>query len=517
MSDQTGSYPPDEPVIGANYPGTGVAHGDAATVDDGDSDDYASPYDEDEYYDDRYYESEPGRQPLFYAFIAVAALVGVAVVFLLYNFISKGDSTNAAQPDSVQFRVRLDAPQNDEHMEIGKEKPVQVTASSNEQITKFQLFIDDKPDTEVAVTEEPPDRIYTQQLKLSLPKKGDYTLFVRVTSQSKASRDSTKIHVVAVEPFSEQAVSVAGKVQTTTSARRQPRDDGDEVRRLNPGDQVKIIARTQGTDWLMIEGANSSDILWVKAAAIQTQGPLTDLPVRDAPPPTTVPATNTATVPAQPSPSPASPYAGPSPSPVASTIDFVPTGASLVENGRKLRITVSNLGSSNYSGPLVVSVTGVGDQQRTVFSVNISPNGATAVDFQLADAVTTLVTAQVRVDPDNAIRETNEDNNVATFGLTPPIEPPGLAITGVDIRGVEVAITITNSGGELKATDVTVRLTFPGGGSTTSLTQTQNSRPGAKGQSTVIRMTKPNPSGPASAQLFINGQPQTTAFNFTLP
>ena len=77
MSDQTGSYPPDEPVIGANYPGTGVAYGDAATDDDGDYVDYTGTYDEDEYNDDRYYESEPGRQPLFYAFIAVAAWFSV--------------------------------------------------------------------------------------------------------------------------------------------------------------------------------------------------------------------------------------------------------------------------------------------------------------------------------------------------------------------------------------------------------------------------------------------------------
>jgi len=99
MSDRHGDYPEDEPVIGATYPppppppaGEGYIGGSdsapydvlGAVADDWDGeegyddeyDEYDDEYDADSYYDGYEDDVAPARQPLFYVFVALAALVG---------------------------------------------------------------------------------------------------------------------------------------------------------------------------------------------------------------------------------------------------------------------------------------------------------------------------------------------------------------------------------------------------------------------------------------------------------
>jgi len=71
-------------------------------------------------------------------------------------------------------------------------------------------------------------------------------------------------------------------------------------------------------------------------------------------------------------------------------------------------------------------------------------------------------------------------------------------------------VTITNTGGELKSTAVTVRITF----GAATLDQPQ-SLALAKGQSVTVSVPKPT-GGSATAQLFIGGQAASSPFPFTV-
>jgi len=138
------------------------------------------------------------------------------------------------------------------------------------------------------------------------------------------------------------------------------------------------------------------------------------------------------------------------------------------------------------------------------FSVSLPANGNGTVDFELNPPVTGPKTAQVKVDPDNAIKEANEDNNVATFGLTPPLEQPEIVITNVQPGGINgINVTIQNNGGALAATTVTVRVRITETGSEAS--QPQNLAL-AKGQSaTFSGIVKPG-TGPATVEVVVGGQ-----------
>jgi len=104
-------YSEDEPVIGATYappvpPPLAQPVYIGATYTDGHAgtNGYAETYDDDEYFDEEpeddydYYEEDdydegaPARQPMFYVFIALAALVGGIVVFLLFSLVHNSDS-----------------------------------------------------------------------------------------------------------------------------------------------------------------------------------------------------------------------------------------------------------------------------------------------------------------------------------------------------------------------------------------------------------------------------------------
>ena len=128
------------------------------------------------------------------------------------------------------------------------------------------------------------------------------------------------------------------------------------------------------------------------------------------------------------------------------------------------------------------------------------PAGGSAVaDFELKTPVTTAKTAVVKVDPDNAVKETNEDNNSATFTLAPAVEQPDLTISKVDTTG-NIVVTITNAGGALPASTVTVKVTVGGNGSE----QSKNIAL-ANGQSSDFTVTKPG-TGAGKVEVFLAGQ-----------
>jgi uncharacterized protein YgiM (DUF1202 family) len=303
--------------------------------------------------------------------------------------------------------------------------------------------------------------------------------------------------VIAVESVGDRPTSIKGKVQTDVNVRTGPGENFELVKTLKAGDQVTIIGKTRDKEWLLIDLDGQQR--WVKRTAIQEQDSL-DLVLTTEPTPRPQP---TATDTPVPSPSPsASPSRSPSPSPGANSPDFVPTNAILFDGGAKLRVTVGNISTNNFNGTLVVSVSGVNPGTLTVaFAVNIPANGNATVDFELNPPVTTQKTAKVTVDPDNAIKEQNEDNNTASFGLAPPLEQPNLLLS-VAVQASTLSVTISNSGGPLATTNATVKVTL--GAQSTSLQTSLAINKG--GSQTVNNVPKPQDSGQATVEVIVGGQ-----------
>ncbi|MGE5595608.1 MAG: Ig-like domain-containing protein, partial [Hyphomicrobiales bacterium] len=163
-------------------------------AEDWDEDEYDDAYDDYEYdeYDDGYYADSPARQPMFYVFLAMAALIGVAAVVLLFSLVGGGDDNNDPA-GSAEFRVSLDSPRNGDRVDIGKAVQVTVQATANEAIDKFELFVDGKSVDQVQATPPASGSAYIGVLNTTFTKKGEHELYVRVYGVSGASKDTDKV------------------------------------------------------------------------------------------------------------------------------------------------------------------------------------------------------------------------------------------------------------------------------------------------------------------------------------
>ncbi len=502
-------YPEDEPVIGGSFsppsappmaPGyIGAPPEDALFADPetGYADYEDGYYDEDEEYD--YYGSEgdeqPARQPMFYVFIAMAALVGGIVIFLLFSLVNSGgrtDGTPASGGGDTRFDVRIDSPPKDKRVEIGKTEDVSVQATASEPIGRFELFVGDRLTDSVDITETPVDNKYRAILRLNLPVKGNYDIFVRVTTSNGATKDSSKVRVIAIEPVGERPQTIKGKVVADTTLRTGPGDQYSESGTLKGGQEVTILGKSKAIDWLLIDSAQGQR--WARRNAIDPLDSLDLVPIRDVTPtpaPTQQP-TNTA-VPS------ASPSASVSPSPNPNSPDFVPLNAVLNEDGSILRVTVQNVSNTAYNGPLVISVGKGVPASEIAFDAKLAANGGSATfNFPLAPPVSGG-TADVTVDPKNAIKELREDNNGATFVLSAPEDAPKIVIQAPTVAAT-VSIVIQNTGGPMATTTVTVRVKV--GNSTAAQEQTISL---AKGQTATFTVSKPG-TGQATAEVVINNQ-----------
>jgi len=514
MSDRYGSYPPDdEPIIGETYPGTsqsparGVFPGaparpydDEEYADDEAYDDGYDEYADDEgYYDDDYYEETPARQPLFYLFIGLAALVGGVIIFLLFSLVNSGGdgASPAGTKAATQFKVRVDSPLDGSRIQIGKSEDVVVQATSTQPIVRFELFVNDAVVDSQGVSGQPADNTYRATLKLPpFTKRGTYKAFVRVTTSTNEHSDSDKISLVAIEPVDAPPQQIKGKVIATVNVRKGPGDSFELVKTLDTGQDVTIIGKTRDGSWLLLDIEGGT---WVKSAAIDPQDSIALVPVRE-PTPVPVPTPTTG-----PSPSPS-----PSATPTGKLPDFFPQNAQLTDGGTKLRVSIANQSTSGYAGPLVVSVTGVTDTPlKLVFQVDIAANGSATVTFDVNPAVTTAKSATIKVDPDNAIKETNKDNNSITIGLTPPVEAPVLSIVNLNPGGATITLTVRNTGGALASSTVRVKVTITVGSETRAAESSQTVAL-AKGQDVPFSIAKPG-SGTGTVEVFLGTNPTAAA------
>jgi hypothetical protein len=514
MSNRYDSYPDDEPVIGANYPPApppaadvyigAAAPGAYPATDEWDAGDgYEDEYDEDyDEYGEPYYgdhdDIPPARQPLFYVFVALAALVGGIVVFLLFSVVSGGDNEGGGSGGAARLDVRIDAPPRDKRIYIGEQEDVVVQATATEPIVRFELFVGDRQVDSVDVTETPSDNRYIATLRLRFDQTGTYEIFVRVTSSSGATRDSAKVRLYGVESVGGRPHSIKGRAVADTTLRAGPGENFNEVGTLKAGEEVSIVGKSRSLEWLLIE-VGGQEPRWARRSAIDPLDTLDLVQVRDVTPTPAPTSTNTPV----PSPSP-SPSVSPSPGPNAP--DFVPTNAVLVKGGSALRVTVSNVSNNAYKGPIVVAVGG-GDvpQQELVIDASMAANGGTATaEFDVNPPITVQgKRAVVTVDPMDAVRELREDNNTATFVLLPPQESPEIVIVSATVAANQISVTIRNNGGALSATAITVRVSH--GSQTVSNAATLAL---AKNQSSTIQVTSPGTSGTALVEVLIGGQVQ---------
>lgn len=515
-------YSEDEPVIGATYappapPPLAQPVYIGATYTDGHAgtNGYAETYDDDEYYEDDtedeydYYEDDdyddvaPARQPMFYAFIALAAVVGGIVVFLLFSLVHNSNSNGGGTGGDTKFNVSIDSPPKDKRVEIGKTEDVIAQASATEPIVRFELFVGDKLTDSVNISDTPPDNKYRSVLHYTLTTKGNYDILVKVTALSGATKESAKTRVIAVEPVGERPQTIKGKVVADTTLRVGPGETYAESGTLKGGQEVAILGKSRDIAWLLIDSAQGGR--WARRAAIEPLDSLDLVPIRDVTPTPapTAPPTNTTV----PSPSPSSSV---SPSPIASSPDFVPTDAKLMDGGKVLRVTVANASNNPYNGPLVVGVGGDVPANEVVIDAKLGANGTATVDFDVTPPITTSgKKAVVTADPKNAVKELREDNNGATFVLLPVEESPAIAIQAPSI-GADIAVTIQNDGGPMAITTVLVRVKV----GSSEASQSQNIAL-AKGQTATFHVSKPG-SGQATAEVVINNQVVASA-QFTIP
>ena len=421
--------PEDEYVIGGDDdPGAPIIGGAPAII--GTDDDllivddahdgngyggYADEYEDEEdayagsYYDGYADEVSPARQPLFYIFLGVALLVGGIFIFLLFSFFAGGEDAPSL-PDTA-FNIVIDQPLANERVATGVDLTIAARANASEPITKFELFIQNSAVDSIDAQPPAEGAPYSASFTWRFNSKGEYSIFVRATSESGATKDSDVIKVVAFEGPGDRPVSIAGRVVATVSMRTGPGEDFEAVGTLTAGQQVNIIGKSRNSEWLLIENNGG---VWVKRQAIEVLESLALVPVKE---PTPVPeptATNT------PDPSP-SPTETPTVNPTSP--DFVPTNAELADGGKVLRVSIANVSGTGYNGPVVISVSG-GAVASKVFNLDIEANGLIVVEFALSPPIVKDTAVQVRVDPDNAIMELNEDNNEASFGLQKPAPAP---------------------------------------------------------------------------------------------
>ncbi|WP_322795322.1 CARDB domain-containing protein [Tepidiforma sp.] len=507
MSNRYGSTPDDEPVIGATYPPpsepvigadlpprqqwyTGDTHYEEAYPED-------DGWEDEIYYGEEPYD-EPVRQPMFYVFLVLAAVVAGILVFLLFNLVAGGGNGGGSTPTG--FDVQIDSPSRDQRIEINQPQEVAVQATATERIVRMELYVGDRMADSVDIAAAPEDNRYRATLRYTLATKGTYQLFVRVIAESGATQDSAKVRVVAIEPVGERPQQIRGRVVADATLRAGPGEEFEEAGRVLAGSEIAILGKSRDVTWLLVQGTTGSPG-WVRRAAIEPLDTLDLVPTRDVTPTPAPEPTATAV----PSPSP-SPSASPSPSPNAP--DFVPTNAVLANGGSLLRVTISNVSNNAYNGPLVVAVGGDVPQQEQAVSASLPANGgSTVVEFTVDPPVTSGgKRAVVTIDPANVVKELREDNNIATFSLLPPEEPANLVITSAQVTATAIEVVVRNDGGAMPASNVVVQVQL--GAQTTSNSVNIALAPGQS--SPVIIVPRPTGSGTATVTVFVGNQPMAS-------
>ena len=446
-----------------------------------------------------------GRTAAFYLFAAMALVVGGILIFLLFRVLND-DTVAPVEPTPlpVESVVRIESPIPGARVPVNEDLDIIASIVSGEGIERLDLLVSGiVKDQEFSLSPTGDGTRYAAVLTTRFEASGSYDLTVRAFTTGGQVFTSEPIRVTArPAATSTPDISITGQIVAVASLRTGPGDSCGQAGTLEPPQVVTVTGRTGDDQWLQIETGGG---LWVRESAVEiTSGSLTQVPVLaitcTAPPPATRPveAQGTATPTPTPSEDPPPPNAP----------DFIPSNAVLIEGGDTLRITLANTSTSPFSGPIVVRVEGVpADPAERVVNVSMEPNGEAWVNFTIDPPITEQSSVTVTIDPDDAIAESSEDNNVTEFVLAPPPEGPVLSLVPAITGGV-LSVTIQNDGGALSTSDARLVVSVPG----ETITRTISPLAIPEGEATAIDgIAVPRTGESITVTLFIDGINVATA------
>ncbi len=387
------------------------------------------------------------------------------LIFLLFRVLNEGEDEQAAPtPVPVVAEARIESPLPGKRVVVNEPLDVIVSIASGELVERVELLVSGI----IADREFSPEPVgegtrYAGVLTARFEAAGTYDLVVRAVTGAGQVITSEPVQVVAIPPVTEApVVAITGELIAVASLRTGPGEEYNQAGTLEPGDTVTLIGKTSGLQWLQIERGGG---LWVRRSAVEVRAADLDrvrtIAAVDVPPPATEPTRPTQAAGDTPTPTPT---ATPSPTPAVSpnAPDFIASNAVLIEGGATLRITLSNTSTNPFSGAVVVRVENVpANPAEQVLNVSLEPNGSAALNFAIDPRITEQASVAVTIDPDNAIPESNEDNNFTEFVLAPPPEGPILSLAP-SITGGVLSVTIRNQGEELATNDARLVVSVPG-------------------------------------------------------
>ena len=443
-----------------------------------------------------YYGAEAsagGRTPGFYFFVLLALAVGGILVFLLFQLLDNGNGSVEPVPVAVTAEALIESPEVNDRITVGEERPVVATITSGEAVRRVELLIGGIIADQRFSAGSSGENTYAVALTARFEAAGEYDLVVRAFTDSGAEITSAPVRVVAVTPVGATPVTVVrGQIVAVASLRTGPSEAYSQAGMLEPGDAVTVTGKTRSLDWLQLERGGG---LWLRRNAVHLNDSLDLVPIRDPGPEPTPAATPTPEETETLTPSPTT-------VPLPDAPDFISVNAVLVEGGATLRITISNVSTNPFAGAVVVGVADVpASPAEQVVNVSLLPNGTAIIDFALDPPVTEASSVNVTVDPDNAVAESNEDNNVTNFVLAAPPLGPVLSLTA-GITGGVLAVTIANEGEALATQDARLVVSVPG----EEITRTISPLAIAAGASTTIGgIAVPQQGETITVDLYIEG------------
>ena len=403
----------------------------------------------------------PGRTIAIYFFTLVALAIGGVLIFLLFQVLNDEPDLieEPPPPPPVDAEASIEAPEPGATPPVGEDIPVIVRVVSGEEIVRFELLVSGIVTDQEFSGRVTGENTYAAVLTARFEAAGAYDLVVRAYTASGEQIVSEPIRVRATPPVeATPRVVITAEVVALTSLRVCPFEACNQAGTLEPSQVVTVIGKTLNQQWLQVETGGG---LWVRFSAVDiSPEDLASVPAVEpppapvdtpTPPPTQVSDTETPT-----------PTATGTTAPPPNAPDFIPTNAEPIEGGTILRITLTNASTNPFSGPIAVLVEGVpASPAEQVLTVSMEPNGTAALNFDLDPPITEQTTVTVTLDPDDAIAETNEDNNVTEFILVPPPEGPVLSLRA-SVTGGMLSVVIQNDGGELTTNDARLVVSVPG-------------------------------------------------------
>lgn len=403
----------------------------------------------------------PGRTIAIYFFTLVALAIGGVLIFLLFQVLNDEPDVivDPPPPPPVDTEASIETPAPGSTVPVGEDTAVIVRVVSGEEIVRFELLVSGIVTDQEFSGRVTGENTYAAVLSARFEAAGAYDLVVRAYTASGEQIVSEPIRVRATPPPEEAPrVVITAEVVALTSLRICPFEACSQAGTLEPSQVVTVIGKTLNQQWLQVETGGG---LWVRFSAVDISPddlasvPAVEPPPAPAdtptPPPTQVSDTETPT-----------PTATGTAAPPPNAPDFIPTNAEPIEGGTILRITLTNASTNPFSGPIAVLVEGVpASPAEQVLTVSMEPSGTAALNFPLESPITEQTTVTVTLDPDDAIAEANEDNNVTEFILVPPPEGPILSLRA-SVTGGMLSVVIQNDGGELTTNDARLVVSVPG-------------------------------------------------------